>query len=132
MLRIAALYLISTMSRPSSTSTPHHTTAPTVPPLIHSLASPLPTLIDAHLPSYLLPHVLTMLRDSSRHVVQRKIAQEEALREEGLLPARNKGKGKMTREEEELVVETEALKRVERMGLMVGGFIAEKWVEPRS
>lgn len=113
--------------------------APTVPPAVYSLANPTPRLLDAQLPGYLLPCVLDLVRDSTRHVVQRKIAEEQSLRDEGLLPSssgssavtngsRDKGKGRMSAEEEERLVEAEALKRVERMGLMVGGFIAEKSV----
>ncbi|WVQ81878.1 hypothetical protein IAT38_004005 [Cryptococcus sp. DSM 104549] len=119
------------MSRPSSSST-HLPIAPTIPPALHLLATPTPTLIDAQLPNYLLPPVLDLLRESAAHVVRRKRAEEDALRAEGLLPPkeREKGKGKEGEvdeaEEERRIVEEELARRVERMGLMVGGHIAEK------
>lgn len=116
---------IYTMSRPSSTST-HLQVNPTVPPAIHSLANPKPAQLDAHLQNYLLPNVLALLRDSANHVLTKKTAREQALREEGLIPG--KGKGKATREEEELALDNEVHKRIERIGLMVGGYIAEKCV----
>lgn len=129
------------MSRPSSTSARQAIT-PTVPPMVHSLANPSPHLLDAQLPAYLLPCVLDLMRDSTRHVVRRKLAEEDALRDEGLLPSAsgssggaaaaaardNKGKGRMSAEDEERLIESEALKRVERIGLMVGGHIADKSV----
>lgn len=117
------------MSRPSSTST-HLQVNPTVPPAIHSLANPTPAMLDAHLPNYLLPNVLSLLRESTSHVLAKQAAREQALREEGLLPG--KGKGKATKEEEDLVLENELFRRVERIGLMVGGYIAEKWVPTYS
>jgi hypothetical protein len=116
------------MSRPSSTST-HLQITPTVPPAIHALASPTPSLLDAQLPAYLLPGVLSLLRDSAAHVVRRKRFAEEQLRQEGLIPPVGKGKGRADDgSEESELVESEAMKRVERIGLMVGGYVAEKWV----
>lgn len=114
--------------RPSTSSASHTQTAPTVPPAIHNLAAPPPSLIDSQLPSYLLPNVIELLRDSTRHVINKKRKEEDALREEGLLPAidQGKGKGKATEEDEARAVEEEMNKKVERIGLMVGSYIAEK------
>lgn len=118
--------------RPSTSSGSHTQTAPTVPAAVHNLAAPPPQLIDAQLPSYLLPCVLDQLRDSTRHVIAKKRKEEDALREEGLLPPLDsgKGKGKATAEDEERAVEEELNRKVERIGLMVGGYVAEKWVYP--
>jgi hypothetical protein len=110
--------------RPSTSSATHTQSAPTVPPAIHNLASPPPSLIDSQLPSYLLPNVLDLLRESTNHVISRKRTEEDALREEGLLPG--KGKGKATPEDEARAVEEETNRKVERIGLMVGSYIAEK------
>ncbi|WWC63262.1 uncharacterized protein I303_105862 [Kwoniella dejecticola CBS 10117] len=130
-------------SRPSTSST-HLPIPPSIPPALHALANPPPALIDAQLPNYLLPNVLDLLRDSSRHVIRRKRAQEDSLRAEGLLPplsslsslslekGQGKGKGKqvLTEQEEEeeqnKLVEQEVAQKVERVGWMVGGYIAEK------
>lgn len=114
-------------NRPSTSSTTHtQQIAPTVPPAVHALAAPTPLLIDSQLPSYLLPCVLALLRESSGHVVRQKRREEEELREEGLLPPLDKGKGKASEAEMKELIEGEALKRVERIGLMVGGYVAEK------
>ena len=121
-------------NRPSTSSTTYtQQIAPTVPAAIHALAAPTPLLIDSQLPAYLLPCVLALLRGSAGHVVRRKRREENELREEGLLPPleTGKGKGKATEEEMSEVVEGEALKRVERIGLMVGGYVAEKYAETR-
>jgi hypothetical protein len=121
------LYLYLTMSgRPSTSSATHTQSAPTVPPAIHNLAVPPPSLIDSQLPSYLLPNVLDLLRESTNHVISRKRKEEDTLREEGLLPG--KGKGKATPEDEARAVEEEMNRKVERIGLMVGSYIAEKYV----
>jgi hypothetical protein len=115
--------------RPSTSSASHTQTAPTVPPAIHNLAAPPPLLIDSQLPSYLLPNVIDLLRDSTKHVITRKRKEEDALREEGLLPldqGKGKGKGKATAEDEAKAVEEEMNRKVERIGLMVGSYIAEK------
>lgn len=121
-------HIPTTMSaRPSSSSTNHHAIAPTVPAPVHAMAAPTPALIDSQLPNYLLPCVLDLLRSSSSHVVQRKRRQEDELRAEGLLPPLDKGKARATAEDEERrLVEEETAKRVERIGLMVGGYVAEK------
>lgn len=116
-------------ARPSTSSaTLGAHVAPTVPPAIHALANPPPALIDAQLPAYLLPEVLGLLRESTTHVLRKKRKEEDELREDGLLPPpqdRGKGKGKASEEDE---VRAEVEKKVERMGLMVGGYVAEKWV----
>lgn len=98
---------------PSSATTPHALVAPVAPAAVHQLASPTPLLVDASLPGYLLPAALSALAESSAHALERRIrAEQEA------------GEG------EEVVKEglvTEAVtKRTERIGLMVGGFVAEK------
>jgi hypothetical protein len=93
------------------------------------MANPPPALIDAQLPAYLLPAVIDLLRDSTAHVIRKKLREEDELREEGLLPPvprpkhSDKGKGKASEEEQ---VRDELEKKVERMGLMMGGYIAEK------
>ncbi|WVQ74959.1 hypothetical protein IAR50_004567 [Cryptococcus sp. DSM 104548] len=110
------------MSRPSSVAASHPPIAPTIPPALHLLANPPPTLLDAHLPNYLLPPALDLLRQSSAYVVRKRRAQEEELRSEGLLPPRP-GRGDV---DEDAMVEEELGKRIERIGLMVGGLIAEK------
>lgn len=118
--------------RPSTSSASHTQTAPTVPPAIHNLAAPPPQLIDSQLPSYLLPCVLDLLRDSTRHVISKKRDEEVSIREDGLLPSSGnltddvKGKGKASDEDEEKAVEEELNRKVERIGLMVGGYVAEK------
>ncbi|WWD19037.1 hypothetical protein CI109_103495 [Kwoniella shandongensis] len=119
------------MSNRPSTSSTHLPILPTIPPALHHLAIPTPTLIDSQLPNYLLPPVLDLLRDSSAYVIRRKRAEEDELRKEGLLPPSSgqqvKGKGKAGDDEEEKrLIEEELGKRVERIGLMVGGYIAEK------
>ena len=117
--------------RPSTSSVSHTQTAPTVPPAIHNLAAPPPQFIDSQLPSYLVPCMLDLLRDSTRHVIQKKRKEEDELREEGLLPPtleNVKGKGKASAEDETRAVEQELGKKVERIGLMVGGYVAEKSV----
>lgn len=118
-------------NRPSTSSTTHtQQIAPTVPAAVQALAVPTPLLIDSQLPAYLLPCILSLLRESTGQVVRRKRQKEDELREEGLLPPiRNgKGKGKASEEEMSEVIEREALEKIERMGLMVGGYIAEKCV----
>lgn len=109
-------------SRPSSTSH-SYPVAPTVPSALHILASPTPLLLDAALPTYLIPQVVRALRESAEYVVRRRIAHEDKLREEGLIPG--KGKGRADEEVRELI-DKESAERVESIGLMVGGFIAEK------
>jgi hypothetical protein len=114
-------------TRPSSSSTNHQTIAPTVPQAVHALAAPTPSLIDSHLPNYLLPQVLDLLRESAAHVVRRKRQEEEDLRAEGLLPPVDKGKGRASaNDDDKRLIEEELAKRVERMGLMVGGYVAER------
>lgn len=116
-------------ARPSSSSAPHQQIVPTVPSAIHALAAPTPALIDSQLPNYLLPFVLDLLKSSTTHVVQRTRKQEAELREEGLLAPLDKGKSRATAEDEDnRIIEEETAKRVERIGLMVGGYVAEKWV----
>jgi hypothetical protein len=121
-------------SRPSSTAH-SHPIAPTVPSSIHLLAAPTPSLLDANLPNYLLPEVISSLLAGADHVVRKRLADEERLRDEGLLPpagmsAKSRGKLRQTKEEAEaevrLEVEEEVRERLGRMGQMVGGFIAEK------
>jgi hypothetical protein len=58
----------------------------------------------------------------------KKCREEDELREEGLLPPIDlgKGKGKATAEDEERAIEEELNRKVERIGLMVGGYVAEK------
>ncbi|OXG32060.1 transporter particle component [Cryptococcus neoformans Bt15] len=109
------------MSRPSSTST-HVAVAPTVPQVLHILANPPPTLIDAQLPGYLLPPTFNLLRESSAHVIRKKKEEEDELRNEGLLPPLSEKDAK----DESRLIEEELSKRIGRIGLMVGGFIAEK------
>jgi hypothetical protein len=82
--------------------------------------------------------MLDLLRDSTRHVIQKRRKEEDELREEGLLPpapsggdivnGQGKGKGKASAEDEARAVEQELGKKVERIGLMVGGYVAEKSV----
>ncbi|KAK8854814.1 hypothetical protein IAR55_003553 [Kwoniella newhampshirensis] len=122
------------MSNRPSTSSAHLPILPTIPPALHLLATPTPTLIDSQLPSYLLPPVLELLRESSAHVIRRKRAEEDELRKEGLLPPlQGKGKGRAANgggggeeEDEKRLIDAELGKRIERIGLMVGGYIAEK------
>lgn len=111
-------------SRPSSTSHAY-ASAPTVPSALHLLAAPTPTLLDAALPGYLLPQVVRLLRESAEHVVRRRITREEELRAEGLIPGGGKGKGRAEGDVREMI-DKEGSDRVERIGLMVGGYIAEK------
>ncbi|EIW67294.1 hypothetical protein M231_01604 [Tremella mesenterica] len=115
-------------SRPSSSAAHPPAPAPTVPQAIHQLAIPNPTLIDSHLPTYLLPCVYDVLRQSTAHAIAKKRKAEQDLVDEGLITfsslSLEKGKGKA--EVEEGVVDEELTKRLERIGLMVGGYIAEK------
>lgn len=76
--------------------------------------------------------MLDLLRDSTRHVIQKKRKEEDELRDEGLLPPTTenvKGKGKASAEDEARAVEQELGKKVESIGLMVGGYVAEKQVQ---
>ncbi|WWC90738.1 uncharacterized protein L201_005675 [Kwoniella dendrophila CBS 6074] len=124
---------------------------PSIPPALHQLANPSPILIDSQLPNYLLPNILDLLKDSSKYVIKKKKHQEDVLVKEGLLPrppnpsnSNSKGKNKqkdshgdnaLGEEEEEeeeedegtnKLIQVELQKRIERIGLMVGGYIAEK------
>ncbi|KAK4683388.1 hypothetical protein P7C73_g6886, partial [Tremellales sp. Uapishka_1] len=112
------------MSVRPSTSSSHlpPTVVPTVPAALHSLSTPTPLLVDSQLPAYLLPSVIDLLRDSTAHVIRKKQAEEDALIAEGLLPP----KGKEKASEGDKSVQDELVKRIERIGLMVGGFVAEK------
>ncbi|ORX38538.1 ER to Golgi transport-related protein [Kockovaella imperatae] len=111
--------------RPSTSSTTHtQLVAPTVPAAVHALASPPPTLIDSQLPAYLVPEILRCLEESTLHVIRKRRREEDELRAEGLIP-RDNGKGKAP-EEEKRLLDVELAKKVERMGLMVGGYVAEK------
>ena len=111
--------------RPSSSSTTHtQPVAPTVPAAVHALAAPPPTLIDSQLPSYFIPAVLRCLDESTAHVICKKRREEEELRAEGLLP-RDSGKGKAA-EDDKGLVDAESARKVESIGLMVGGYVAEK------
>ncbi len=112
---------------------------PTVPMAIHNLAIPPPVLIDSQLPSYLLPCALDLLKQSTSYVIRKKRREEDALIEEGLLPPRPNGKGRSIldgqlgaevsdEEEERRLIDAEVAHRVERIGLMVGGYVAEKSV----
>lgn len=107
-------------ARPSSSSTSHLPIVPTVPQPIHALANPSPVLIDSQLPNYLIPAVSDLLHQSTQHVLDKRRQEEAALRVEGLLP---KGKAK------EYSVDEEAARRMERIGLMVGGHVAERSVD---
>ena len=110
------------------------------------MANPAPDLIDAHLPTYLLPGVLDLLRESTVYSVRKRRKAERALADEGVLPMsmarlgidKGKGKGRADAQvdgqegdaegegEGDELVEEELAKKVERMGLMVGGYVAEK------
>lgn len=82
-------------------------------------------LVDASLPAYLLPAALSALADSAAAAVKRSIAAETEAEGESLnmLDAvGDKGKGK----DMSLLVDAAVHARVERMGVMVGGYIAEK------
>ena len=115
----------SMSGRPSASSTTHtQPVAPTVPAAIHALADPPPTLIDSHLPSYLLPEVLRCLQESSSHVIRRKRKLEDEYRAEGLIP-RDNGKRKGP-EDDKRLIDAEIAGKIERMGLMVGGYVAER------
>ena len=69
-------------------------------------------------------------------MIQSKRREENELREEGLLPpapasattdgGNAKGKGRAVDDDEARAVEQELAKKVERIGLMVGGYVAEK------
>ena len=119
------LYIHAMSGRPSSSSTTHtQPVAPTVPAAIHALAAPPPTLIDSQLPPYLIPEVLRCLSESTEHVIRKKRKEEDELREEGLLP-KISGKGKAP-EDDRRLVEAELARKIERVGLMVGGYVAEK------
>lgn len=41
----------------------------------------------------------------------------------------DKGKGR-AEDDEKVLIEEELAKKMERIGLMVGGYVAEKWVTP--
>ena len=113
-------------NRPSSSSTTHtQPVAPTIPSAIHALAAPPPVLIDDHIPNYLTPCVLEALRQSSSYVVNKRRKAEEDLRKEGFLPNDGHPNGEPRAEE---MIEAEMAERMERIGAMVGGYIAEKWV----
>ncbi|WWC71595.1 uncharacterized protein I206_105553 [Kwoniella pini CBS 10737] len=120
-------------SRPSTSSSHLPIQTPSIPPALHSLANPIPCLIDSQLPNYLLPNLLNLLNESSKYVIKKKKIEENQLRLEGLIPKLEKGKGKQIindQEEEEKeinkLINEEVNKKIERIGLMVGGYIAEK------
>lgn len=92
----------------------------------------MPTLIDSQLPGYLVPSVLDALRESSRVAVRR---QREWERSEGPFTADSvKGKAKQGEgdQEEEEQVKQALRNRIEAIGLVVGGTIAERCVRFRD
>ncbi|KAL7423888.1 hypothetical protein Q5752_001473 [Cryptotrichosporon argae] len=116
-------------SRPASTSASAPGINPTVPVAIHHLAAPAPRLLDAQLPAYLLPQAIAALTASATHVVRRRLGAEAEMREQGLLPPLLTGSGKGKEKETEpdaAMVEGEVAARLERMGQLVGGYVAEK------
>ena len=118
-------------ARQSTSSAAHLPITPTVPQAVHALAAPAPSLVDSQLPNYLLPAALDLLRSSATHVVKQRRNEEDDLRAQGLLPPLDKGKAKAmasAEDEDRALIEAELAKRVERLGLMVGGYIAEKSV----
>lgn len=85
-----------------------------------------------------------MLRESTAHVIKKKRKEEDELRAEGLIPPKPKpngkgravdgahsagttgGSGDVVDEEEVRLIDEEFAHRIERIGLMVGGYVAEK------
>ena len=116
------------LSMSASSSSPYPQIQPSLPSALHQLSAPTPTLIDSQLSAYLIPSVLDALKSSSRAAVRRR---REWERSEGLYSQEAKGKGKPDEaEEEEEEVKAALRSRIEAMGLMVGGTIAERSVSP--
>ncbi|BEJ17875.1 hypothetical protein CspHIS471_0701430 [Cutaneotrichosporon sp. HIS471] len=116
---------------PSSATTPHAPIAPVAPAAVHQLATPTPFLVDSSLPAYLLPAALSALADSAAAAVRRRIAAETEAEGESssMLDVGNKGKEKAA--DMPLLVDAAVATRVERIGYMVGGYIAEKLMAAR-
>ncbi|KAL1406422.1 hypothetical protein Q8F55_008121 [Vanrija albida] len=128
------------MSRPpSSSTTPHAPIAPIAPPAVHALAAPVPALVDAALPAYLVPAALKALTDSASYAVHRRLEAEReaegsaegAFATEAAAAAKGKGKSAAADAVPGIVEEAVAT-RMERIGFMVGGFIAEKLTAARA
>lgn len=112
---------------PSSATTPHAPVAPIAPAGVHQMATPTPLLVDASLPVYLLPAALSALADSAAAAVRRRIAAEtEAEGESSSMLDAGDGKGKGRAADMPLLVDAAVATRLERIGYMVGGYIAEK------
>lgn len=102
----------------SSVTTTHALVSPMAPPAVHQLATPTPLLVDATLPGYLLPAALSALAESSAHALERRAALES--------DAEGTGAGVEDKDKKRAEVKDAVSKRTERIGLMVGGFVAEK------
>lgn len=97
------------------------------------MATPVPPLVDASLPGYLVPAAMTVLAESTASSIRRRLALErEAEGGEGSASGPNahetpeKGKTRAAEDDVPRLVEEGVAIRLERMGLMVGGFVAEK------
>ncbi|TXT12861.1 hypothetical protein VHUM_01262 [Vanrija humicola] len=121
------------MSRPpSSSTTPHAPIAPIAPAAVHQLASPVPALVDAALPAYLVPSALKALTESASYAVHRRLEAEReaegsaegAFATEAAAAAKGKGKS-VAADTVPGIVEEAVATRMERIGFMVGGFVAE-------
>lgn len=122
----------------SSATTPHAPIAPTAPQAVHAMATPTPLLVDASLPGYLLPAAISALSDSAAFAVRRRLAAEREAEggepsssSSNVIDAGEKGKGRAgaggdADADMPLLVDEAVAARIERMGLMVGGYVAEK------
>jgi hypothetical protein len=93
------------------------------------MASPVPPLVDASLPSYLLPAAITALAESTAAAARRRLALERAAEGDSAVSANahaTPDKGKAGEEQIPRLVEEGVAARLESIGLMVGGYIAEK------
>lgn len=102
------------------------------------MATPTPLLVDASLPGYLLPAAITALSDSAAFAVRRRLAAEREAEggepsssSSNVIDAGEKGKGRAgaggdADADMPLLVDEAVAARIERMGLMVGGYVAEK------
>lgn len=121
------------MARPqSSATTPHAPITPMAPAAVHAMAAPAPLFVDASLPGYLVPAAMEALAESTATAIRRRMALEREVEgSEGSAAGPNfhdipDKDEHVTEEQVPKLVEEGVAVRLERMGLMVGGYVAEK------
>lgn len=92
----------------------------------------MPPFVDSSLPGYLVPAAMQALAESTASSIRRRLALEREAEGGGGAAGPNwheipdKDTGRVTEEQVPRLVEEGVAVRLERMGLMVGGFVAEK------